>query len=203
MAAVLRLQLQKLLVNRETLYPQRAVSIRRFRTSQLRVAVHLLHPSIVVVALAYAGGVVDPSCDKLLLNDDDLIQPYGSTPQPSYGSSSSTERRRDGTSEENPTEDLSDFVEGLSSYQPVVPDAATKNFVNRAGLDSSDERIIRLFSLSSQKMVADVVEKAIQLASQQPPKRTQDGKPKITLTMEMLKLVMKQQEDTKSVKREF
>ncbi|KAK0409134.1 hypothetical protein QR680_004359 [Steinernema hermaphroditum] len=61
MVAILRLQLQKLLVDGETLYPQRAASIHRFGRSQLRVVVHLRHPASIMIITKEVHGTIQPA----------------------------------------------------------------------------------------------------------------------------------------------
>ncbi|KAK0409154.1 hypothetical protein QR680_004372 [Steinernema hermaphroditum] len=58
---MLRLQLQKLLVDRETLYPQRAANSRRFGRFQLLVVVHLRHLASIMIITKEVHGTIQPA----------------------------------------------------------------------------------------------------------------------------------------------
>ncbi|MCL4134981.1 UNVERIFIED_CONTAM: hypothetical protein GTU68_015123 [Idotea baltica] len=87
---------------------------------------------------------------------------------------------------------LSDFLMQLEDYTPTIPDAVTCHYLNSAGLDATDGRLVRLISIAVQKFISDITNDALQhckmRGSQQGKSKGKDKR--YTLTMEDLTTVL-------------
>ncbi|KAH7728564.1 Taf [Aphelenchoides avenae] len=63
-----------------------------------------------------------------------------------------------------PGSSLSDFIGDLDQYAPAIPDAVALYFMRKNGIDNPDPRVVRLFSLATQKFVSDIALDAMQQA---------------------------------------
>ncbi|XP_048350839.1 transcription initiation factor TFIID subunit 10 [Sphaerodactylus townsendi] len=131
------------------------------------------------VAAAAASSSVPPSEGPAVSNG--LFVPPGATPNGDAKAACSPAPS---------SAPLVDFLLQLEDYTPTIPDAVSGYYLNRAGFEASDPRIIRLISLAAQKFISDIANDALQhckmkgTASGSSRNKTKDKK--YTLTMEDL-----------------
>ncbi|XP_011206970.1 transcription initiation factor TFIID subunit 10 [Bactrocera dorsalis] len=61
-----------------------------------------------------------------------------------------------------PSEALGELLEQMEDYIPTVPDGLTARFLNQAGFETMDPRIVRIISVSAQKFISDIANDALQ-----------------------------------------
>jgi len=52
----------------------------------------------------------------------------------------------------------------LENYTPTVPDGVSEYYLNKAGMNTEDSRIVRLISLAGQEYISDILNDAMQLS---------------------------------------
>eukprot|EP01038_Epipyxis_sp_PR26KG_P007901 gene7901-10724_t len=62
------------------------------------------------------------------------------------------------------SEHISDYIQALDSYNPTIPEAISKYYLEKAGVTIKDKRICKLVSLAADKFLADTLYDAKQLS---------------------------------------
>ncbi|BGP41443.1 hypothetical protein JCM10449v2_005424 [Rhodotorula kratochvilovae] len=72
-------------------------------------------------------------------------------------------QRRDAAQDRKDAE-LSQLLDLMDDYKPVIPDEVTDYYLQRAGFDTSDVRVKRLLALAAQRFVSSIASDAFQYA---------------------------------------
>ncbi|GAA6019131.1 hypothetical protein JCM11491_002858 [Sporobolomyces phaffii] len=60
--------------------------------------------------------------------------------------------------------ELSQLLEQMDEYKPIIPDEVTDYYLQRSGFDTNDVRVKRLLALAAQKFIASISQDAFQYA---------------------------------------
>ena len=61
-------------------------------------------------------------------------------------------------------EDICDFLTALDSYAPTIPEAVTKYYMKKSGINAVDPRISKLMSLAADKFLSETIHEARQMS---------------------------------------
>ncbi|XP_071840041.1 transcription initiation factor TFIID subunit 10-like isoform X2 [Apostichopus japonicus] len=85
---------------------------------------------------------------------------------------------------------LEDMLNHMGDYAPTIPEAVTGYYLNRAGFETADPRLVRVVSLAAQKFISDIANDALQhcrmKGSVQTARRPGKQDKRYTLTMDDL-----------------
>lgn len=62
------------------------------------------------------------------------------------------------------SEDLSDFLSALDSYNPTLPESVTKFMLENKGLSVQDDKIAKFVSLAADKFMCEIIYEAKQIS---------------------------------------
>lgn len=65
-------------------------------------------------------------------------------------------------SQPQPTMTKSNILEAIEEFDSSIPDPVVHHFLNCAGLQTNDKRIIRLIAIAAQKLIHDIVSDSLQ-----------------------------------------
>lgn len=51
-------------------------------------------------------------------------------------------------------DDLNKFTSSLDEFKPVIPETVTQHYMRQCGLQTEDERVVKLLSVSVQKFMS-------------------------------------------------
>ena len=95
-------------------------------------------------------------------------------------------------------EDLCDFYTALDVYAPTIPEAVTKYYMQKSGINAVDPRMVKLISLAADKFLSETIHEARQMSLlrkqglKQTKRKTNDSGD--VLEIEDLERCLKQQE---------
>mmetsp|Transcript_9813 Transcript_9813/g.25179 ORF Transcript_9813/g.25179 Transcript_9813/m.25179 type:complete len:159 (+) Transcript_9813:186-662(+) len=97
-----------------------------------------------------------------------------------------------------PADELAALLEELSGVTPTIPTAAIHFYLMKNGFNTTDERVIKMVAMATQKFVADIATDALQhckqrLAGQPASRRASTKDKRFVLTSTDLQAALKEQ----------
>jgi transcription initiation factor TFIID subunit 10 len=88
------------------------------------------------------------------------------------------------------SDELCDFLSAIDTYNPTMPEAVSKYYLEKSGVNIKDERILKLVSLASDYLLTDIIHEAkqISLLRQQSSKYNNKRKADMIDTLELVDL---------------
>jgi len=80
------------------------------------------------------------------------------------GPAKSTNTNISGKSTHHRFKEKNDFLIALESYTPTMPEAVTRYYMQKSGINPMDERMVKLVSLASDHFLAKTVHEAKQMS---------------------------------------
>ena len=88
------------------------------------------------------------------------------------------------------SDELCDFLSAIDTYNPTMPEAVSKYYLENSGVNIKDERILKLVSLATDYLLTDIIHEAkqISLLRQQSSKYSNKRKADMIDTLELIDL---------------
>lgn len=88
------------------------------------------------------------------------------------------------------SDELCDFLSAIDTYNPTMPEAVSKYYLEKSGVNIKDERILKLVSLATDYLLTDIIHEAkqISLLRQQSSKYSNKRKADMIDTLELIDL---------------
>lgn len=88
------------------------------------------------------------------------------------------------------SDELCDFLSAIDTYNPTMPEAVSKYYLEKSGVNIKDERIPKLVSLAADYLLTDIIHesKQISLLRQQSSKYNNKRKADMVDTLELVDL---------------
>lgn len=93
-----------------------------------------------------------------------------------------------GPSKETPSSTMTktNILEAIEEFDSSIPDPVVHHFLNVAGLQTNDKRIVRLIAIAAQKLIHDIVSDSLQHCKLRGAQGKKTKERKYTLTIEDL-----------------